>query len=52
MSVDHIKIYAQKVGVEITDEEAELSWWASAQGNPLLMGTLIKNLRARGRIKS
>lgn len=50
MSVEHIKIYAQKIGVEITDEQAEFCWRACRGGNPLFMGVMIKNLRAVGEV--
>jgi hypothetical protein len=50
MSVEHLKIYAQKVGVEITDDEqAKLLWRACRCGNPLFMGMLIKNLKVAGK---
>jgi hypothetical protein len=50
MSVEHIKIYAQKVGVEITDKQAEFCWRACRGGNPLFMGMVVKNLRAVGEV--
>lgn len=51
MSVEHIKLYGQKVGVEITDEQAEFCWRVCRGGNPLFMGVVIKNLRAMGGIR-
>jgi len=51
MSVEHIKIYAQKVRVEITDEQAEFCWQACRGGNPLFMGMVIKNLRAMAEVR-
>jgi hypothetical protein len=44
MSVENIKVYAQKVDVSLTDEQAEFCWKASRGGNPLFMGMLVKNL--------
>lgn len=49
MSVEHIKIYAQNVGVEITDEQANSYWWACRKGHPLFMGALIMNLKIAGK---
>jgi len=43
MSVEHIKSYAKKVGVEITHEEAEFCWQFSGGGNPQIMGIMIKH---------
>jgi hypothetical protein len=51
MSVEHIKIYAKRVGVEITDEQAVFCWWACRGGNPLFMAVIIKNLRAVGKVR-
>ncbi len=52
MSVKHIKVYARKVGVEITDEQAKFCWRASRGGNPLFMGMVVKNLQAVGEVGS
>jgi hypothetical protein len=51
MSVEHVKIYAQKVQVEITHEQAEFCWRACRGGNPLFMGVVVKNLRAMGEVR-
>jgi hypothetical protein len=51
MSVEHVKIYAQKVQVEITHEQAEFCWRACRGGNPLFMGMVVKNLRAMGEVR-
>lgn len=45
MSVENLKIYAQKVGIKLTAEQAEFCWKASRGGNPLFMGMVVKNLR-------
>jgi hypothetical protein len=42
MSVEHIKTYAQKVGVTITDQQAENYWRDSKGGHPLIMAMKIK----------
>lgn len=45
MSIDNLKVFAQKVGVKLSDEQAELCWRASRCGNPLFMGMVVKNLK-------
>ena len=56
MSIENLKVYAQKVGVKLSDEQAEFCWKASRCGNPLFMGMVVKNLRdmetARPRLQS
>jgi len=51
MSVEHIKIYARKIRVEITHEQAEFCWRACRGGNPLFMGVVVKNLRAMAEVR-
>jgi len=51
MSVENLKIYAQKVGVTLTDEQAEFCWKVSRGGNPLFMGMVVKNLRGMAEVK-
>jgi hypothetical protein len=46
MNVEHIKIYAEKTDIKITDEQARFCWEASRGGNPLFMVMVVKNLRA------
>lgn len=46
ISLEHFKIYAQKVGVELTDEVARSFWDSTGRGNPQIMGILIRNLKA------
>jgi len=46
LSVKDFKTYASKVGASLTDADAHLLWRACHGGNPTLMGSLIKNLRA------
>lgn len=46
MNVEHIKIYAEKADIKITDEQARFCWEASRGGNPLFMVMVVKNLRA------
>lgn len=45
MSIKNLKVYAEKVGVMLSDEQAEFCWNASRGGNPLFMGMVVKNLR-------
>jgi hypothetical protein len=45
MSAEHIKTYAEKLNIKITDEEAKYYWKASA-GIPLHMAMVVRNLRA------
>jgi hypothetical protein len=51
MSVENLKMYAQKVNVILTDEQAEFCWKASRGGNPLFMGMVVKNLKAVGEVR-
>jgi hypothetical protein len=44
MKEEHIKTYAEKLNIKITDEEAKLCWRASA-GIPLHMTMAVHNLR-------
>jgi hypothetical protein len=46
MNVEHMKLYAEKVDMKITDEEARYYWKASGGGIPLYMVMVVKNLRA------
>jgi subtilisin-like proprotein convertase family protein len=43
MKEEHIKIYAEKLNIKITDEEAKYYWKASA-GIPLHMAMMVRNL--------
>ena len=51
MSLKHIKLYARKVGVKLTHQEAEICWKACEWGNPLMMGTFVKNLQGKVDVK-
>jgi hypothetical protein len=51
MSVENLKMYAQKVNVILTDEQADFCWKASRGGNPLFMGMVVKNLKAVGEVR-
>ena len=51
MSVKNLKTYAQKVGVPLTDKEAEDCWDASNGGNPLFMGIVVKDRRDRTKVE-
>jgi hypothetical protein len=51
MSVKHIKLYARKVGVRLTHQEAEFCWRICERGNPLMMGTVVKNLQGKVDVK-
>lgn len=52
MNVEHIKIYAEKVNIKITDEEARSYWKASAGGIPLYMAMVVHNLRSLSEVGS
>jgi len=51
MSVEHIKVYAKRVQVEISHEEAEFCWRACRGGIPYFMGMVVKNLRAKVEVR-
>ncbi len=46
MSADHIKSYAERINISITDDEATHYWKASGGGIPLYMAMVVHNLRA------
>jgi len=46
MNPEHIKIYAEKVNIKITDEEAESYWKESVGGIPLHMTMVVHNRRS------
>jgi TIR domain len=46
MNAEHIKNYAEKLNIKITDEEAKYYWKASA-GIPLHMAMVVRNLRTQ-----
>jgi hypothetical protein len=46
LNAGHIKIYAEKLNIKITDEQAEFCWKLSGGGIPLQMALAIHNLRA------
>lgn len=50
MSPEHLKIYAQKVGVKLTDKQAKDCWNASNGGNPLIMSMVVK-MRGMAEVK-
>lgn len=52
MNVEHIKIYAEKVNIKITDEEARSYWKASGGGIPLYMAMVVHNLRTLNEVGS
>lgn len=52
ISLEHLKIYAQKLGVVLTDEDARFSWDLTGRGDPLLMGIAVRNLRAAREVRS
>lgn len=45
MNEEHIKIYAKKLNIKITDEEAKFCWKASQGGVPLHMALVVNNIR-------
>jgi TIR domain-containing protein len=45
MNPEHIKLYAEKLNLKITDEEANIYWKASARGTPLHMALVVRNVR-------
>ena len=45
MSEEHIKIYAEKLNIKITDEEAKFYWKASQGGVPLHVALVVNNIR-------
>jgi hypothetical protein len=46
MNAGHIKIYAERINISITDDEATHYWKASGGGIPLYMAMVVHNLRA------
>jgi hypothetical protein len=52
MNIEHIKIYAEKVNIKITDEEARSYWKASGGGIPLHMAMIVHNLRTLNEVGS
>jgi hypothetical protein len=46
MDAEHIKMYAEKLDIKITDDEARHYWKASGGGIPYYMALVINNLRA------
>jgi TIR domain len=50
MNVEHIKIYAEKVNIKMTDEEARYYWRASGGGIPLHMVMVVHNLKSLPRV--
>jgi hypothetical protein len=49
MNADHIKTYAEKLNIKITDEEAKYYWKAS-RGIPLHVAMVVRNLRAQSEV--
>jgi|GEM_PF-1224943 len=49
MNAEHIKTYAEKLNIKITDEEAKYYWKASA-GIPLHMAMVVRNLRTQSEV--
>src|SRR6185503_2299395 len=45
MKKEHIKIYAERVNINITDDEAAHYWRASGGGIPLYMAMVVHNVR-------
>lgn len=45
MNPEHIKLYAERLNLKITDEEANIYWKASARGTPLHMALVVRNAR-------
>jgi hypothetical protein len=46
MDKQQVKEFASRVGYEITEAEVEFCWRACQGGKPLIMGMVVKNLRA------
>lgn len=46
LKAEHIKIYAERVNIKITDDEATYYWKASGGGIPLYMAMVVYNLRS------
>jgi TIR domain len=49
-NAEDIKIYAEKLNMKITDEEARSYWKASAGGIPLHMAMVVHNLRTASEV--
>lgn len=52
MQVKHMKIYAKKVNIELTEEEAKSYWKAAGGGIPLYVALVIHNLKALSEVGS
>jgi hypothetical protein len=52
LNVEHIKNYAEKVNIPISDDEAKYYWKASGGGIPLYMAMVVHNLRALAEVGS
>ena len=44
MKPEHIKLYAEKLNIKMTDDEANFAWKFSASGTPLHVALMVRNL--------